>query len=391
MKTALAAACMLALAGPALAAPYTPASGSQVIERVPPRSDPAQHELRRMRAQLAASPHDLALAADLAQRYIALARAGSDPRYYGHAQAALAPWWTMPAPPARVRVLRATLLQSTHRFAEALADLDAVVSAAPADAQAWLTRATVQTVTGDYAAANASCARLSGLAPQLVSAACAAGVATLSGRSEASEVQLERDLRQDSGAAPVIQSWVLTLLAEMAVRRGDIQSAELRFLRALALDPRDSYLVGAYADLLLDQQRAREVLVLTQDQLRIDALLLRHALALKQMPGRESALRDASSELAARFAAAQQRGDATHQREQARYELHLRADSNAALALARQNWAIQKEPADIRILLEAALAANDLAAAAPAIAWVNRHALEDVAIQRLARRIAEGK
>ena len=86
---------LIALLGAALcaqAAPYLPASGAQVIETLPRRGDPVQQELRRLRAQLNAQPNDVALAATLARRYIALGRSETDPRYLGYAQAALAPW-----------------------------------------------------------------------------------------------------------------------------------------------------------------------------------------------------------------------------------------------------------------------------------------------------------
>lgn len=391
LRSTLAAACaFVLLTQAAQAAPYIPKSGGAVIERLPRRTDPAQRELQRLRIQLAASPRDLVLATRVAQRYIASARSETDPRYYGYAQAALAPWWSLPAPPHEVRLLRATLLQSTHHFPEALADLDAIVAADPGNPQAWLTRATVQTVRGDYPGASASCARLSALTTQLVTITCIAGVATLTGRSANSEALLETTLQRSRDAEPEMQAWVLTLLAEMATRRGDAASAEARFQRALAIRARDSYLIGAYADFLLDQRRARDAAALLKDQTRIDGLLLRYALALQQMPGQGAGLRKADAELKARFEAAMQRGDTVHQREQARYELHLRGDSKTALKLARANWDVQKEPADMRVLLEAALKAGDRAAAAPVLDWVKKHGVEDVAIARLARQLARG-
>jgi Tfp pilus assembly protein PilF len=385
------AALMLALLAPAVqAAPRIPSRADEVIERLPRRADPVQQELRQLRAQLAANPRDLALATGVAQRYIVRARAETDPRYLGYAQAALAPWWNSAAPPREVRLLRATLLQSTHHFPEAMRDLDAVVAADPRNAQAWLTRATVQTVRGEYAAASASCARLSSLASELVSIGCIANVAGMNGRAAKGEALLEATLRRAGDVDPDMQAWVLTLLAEMATRRGDAALAERRFTRALALAPRDSYLIGAYADFLLDQRRPREVLPLVRDQSRIDALLLRFALALQQIPGEQDALRRADDELKARFAAAMQRGDSVHQREQARYELTLHADSKAALALAQKNWAVQKESADMRVLLEAALKAGDKPAAAPVLEWIRNNAVEDVALARLAKQIGAG-
>ncbi|QYF91698.1 tetratricopeptide repeat protein [Massilia sp. PAMC28688] len=371
----------------AQATPYIPKQGSDVIERLPRRNDPAQQELQRLRAQLATNPRDITLATTAARQYIAIARRETDPRYFGYAQAALAPWWGMAAPPPQVRLLRATLLQSTHRFPEAMRDLDAIVEAEPQNPQAWLTRATVQTVRGDYEGATTSCARLSNLSSDLVSVTCISSVGAMTGRALPSErllqTTLERNPQEDAG----MQVWVLTLMAEIAERRGDYRAAEQRYQRALALDPKDSYLIGAYADFLLDRKRPDDVLKLVKDQGRIDGLLLRRALALTQLPSRAADLRNADAELNARFNAAMQRGDTVHQREQARYELHVRGNTRAALALAQKNWAVQKESADMRVLLEAALKANDPAAAEPVLKWVATHKVEDVAVQRLARQI----
>src|SRR5688572_19072311 len=89
----------LALAGlpgfvlPVSAAPYVPASDSQVLERLPiSPADPVFRELRTLRAELAARPGNPDLAAKLAGRYFGLAMAEGDPRYIGYAEAALRPW-----------------------------------------------------------------------------------------------------------------------------------------------------------------------------------------------------------------------------------------------------------------------------------------------------------
>jgi Tfp pilus assembly protein PilF len=371
----------------ALAAPYTPKDGSAVIEQLPRRADATQSELRGLRQKLNATPQDLALAASLAQRYIALARSETDPRYLGYAQAALAPWWRQAAPPLPVRLLRATILQSTHKFGLALQDLDAVIAQQPQNGQAWLTRATVLTVQGDYAQATAACARLSALSTQLVTVTCLANIASVTGRAAGSERLLDLTLQRSAGAAPELENWAATLLAEMATRRSETTLAEARYKSALAQQPRDSYLLGAYGDFLLDRQRPQDVVKLLKDQQRIDALLLRYALALQALPGRQTAFQAAKAELAARFYAAMQRGDTVHQREQARFALFLQQDVPAALRLAQQNWAIQKEVPDMRILLEASLAARDYGAAQPVLAWIAAHSVEDAALQRLVRQL----
>lgn len=367
---------VLACAG-AAAAPYIPASGQQVLERLPGRFNPAQRELGRLRAELAANPADLERAAALARRYIEQARRDGDPRYLGYAQAALAPWWKQPRAqaPAEVLVLRATLVQSNHAFDEALADLDEVVRRDPGNAQAWLTRATIQLVTGDHAGARASCARLFGRAPELVLQTCLASSGSVGSQARASYRQLERTLAARPDSPAPLRAWSLTLLAEMAERLGDHAAAETHFQAALQADPRDTYLLAAYADFLLERGRAQDVLRLLGTRTQADALLLRHALALSAL-GAPEAVRQTAA-LRARFEAARRRGDTVHRREEARFALSLAGDPAEAVRLAKLNWAVQKEPADLRILARSAAASGDAEAARLVREWLRHSGLED--------------
>lgn len=369
------------IAGTAVAAPYVPTNGAQVIERLPSRNDPAQQELQQLRKQLNASPDNLQIATTLARRYIEQGRSAGDPRYFGYAQAALSPWWTQAAPPNAVRILRATLRQSQHQFPQALQDLDAVLASDPNNAQAWLTRATILQVQGDYAQAQKDCARLSGAAPELVVATCAAGAASLNGQARQSYTLLVNTLAQSENASPGIKVWALTLLAEIAHRLSDHSAAEAHFKRALALDAMDQYLLGAYADFLLDQGKSTQVLALLKNNLRPDGLLLRYALALKQLG---LVATEEINTLHSRFMAAKLRGDEAHEREQARFELHLLNKPHAATQTAQENWQVQKEPADARILLEAAIASKDRAAAEPVLRWLKEKNLEDRKLEALA-------
>src|SRR5580765_8369573 len=121
----------------------------------------------------------------------------------------------------------------------------------------------------------------------------------------------------------------------------------MHFRGALALDPRDPYLIAAYCDFLLDRGRAQEVPPLITNQTRNDNLLLRLALAERQLPDATSAFAQHRRELADRFDAARRRGDALHKREEARYLLMIENDAAGALRLARENWRVQREPADL--------------------------------------------
>jgi Tfp pilus assembly protein PilF len=360
------------------AAPYVPASGAQVLERLPGGLDPARRELQTLRTALGADPHNLDLATRLAQRYIEQSRRDGDPRYLGYAQAALAPWWTQPQPPSPVLVLRATLRQSTHQFAPALTDLETVLKRDSGNSQAWLTRATVQLITGDFAGARSSCMRLYSRAPELVVQACLSSVGSISGQAAPSYERLRQTYAARADSSPMLRAWVATLLGEMAARLGRPDAAESHFREALALDPADSYLLGAYADFLLDRGRPAEVVTLLKDKTSADALLLRYAIALKD--ARRPDASRASAELAARFDAAMRRRDSVHQREQARFELVLRGDTAAAVRLAKLNWAVQKEPADLRILAQAAAASGDPDARAIVRNWLKSSAIEDSTI-----------
>ena len=362
----------------AQAVPYIPKDGRQVVEHLPSRADPVQRELARLRTALNAQPNDVALASSLAQRYIELARVDGDPRYLGYAEAALRPWWTMATPPEQVLVLRATLRQSTHQFPLALTDLDQAVKRDSTNVQAWITRATVQMVTGDFPAAKASCMRLYSRAPQLIVQTCLSNIANVSGQGPASYRQLADTLAAQKDPAPAIRLWVTTLLAEMAARAGDTRAADAYFKAALAVDQADSYLLAAYSDFLLDQNRAPQVASLLKDKTRNDALLLRYALALAAMKSPDAAAQvDA---LRDRFDAAMLRADTVHQREQARFELVLRKNPALAVKLAKLNWAVQKEPADFRILAECAAASGDADARALVAAWLKQSGLQDATV-----------
>lgn len=359
------------------AAPYIPASGAQVLERLPASVDQLQRELGRLRAELAANPNDLGRAAQLARRYIEQARRDGDPRYLGYAQAALRPWWGQPraTAPAEVLVLRATLAQSTHDFDGALADLGEALRREPGNAQAWLTRATIEQVVGKYDTARTSCARLFGRAPDLVLQTCLASVGSVSGQARPSYEKLKRTLAARADAPAPLRAWSGTLLAEMAERLGEHGAADAHFREALRADPEDSYLLAAYADFLLDRGRPQDVLRLLETRTAADALLLRHAIALQALGSPRAAQQVAA--LRARFEAARRRGDTVHRREEARFALALDGNPGEAVRLAKLNWAVQKEPADLRILAQAAAASGDADAGRLVRDWLRHSRIED--------------
>jgi tetratricopeptide (TPR) repeat protein len=373
-------------------APRVPTSDGEVLERLPRgATDPREREQERLRALLAAHPEDLRVALALARLDIELSRARSDPRYLSYAQAALGRYWDMESPPSEVLVLRATIRQSVHDFDRALADLDRVVAADPGNAQAWITRSVVLAVKGRYDEAKASCQPLAArpaLAPPLVFAVCEASIDSVTGAAGPAYERLGAELGKSTRLSPGENEWAVSIMGEIAERLGHDEDAERAFKGALSIDPGDPYVVSAYADLLLDLGRPAEALALVEGKTENDNLLLRLALAEAKVrapdaPAHARLLRE-------RFDASHLRGDTVHRREEARFVLALEDDPKAALALAVANWDVQKEPWDVRVLLEAAIAAKEPAAAKPVLDFLDAHHLEDPRILALAARLRPG-
>jgi len=111
-----------------------------------------------------------------------------------------------------------------------------------------------------------------------------------------------------------------------------------------------------------------------QSETRVDALLLRLALAQKALQRPEANATIAT--LRARFDASRARGDVVHRREESRFQLQLNGDAQSALRLARDNWAVQREPADLRVLAEAAAATGDSGAQEIVRQWLAQTGLE---------------
>ena len=366
---------------PVNAKPYIPGDMNEVLEQLPINADLSSSNYKNLRTQLLANPNNVNVATKLARLYIERSRDEGDPRYLGYAQAALAPWWHLDKPPIEVIVLRATLFQSTHQFGKSLKDLDAALKLDPNNGQAWVTRATILQVQGEYAQALKSCEHLYALAPPLITLTCVANVRNLSGDARQSYQDLKLGYQQEPDKNPGIQVWVLTLLAEMAVRLGDTVAADSTFVQAIKIEKPDSYLLGTYSDFLLDQNRPQEVIKLLKDKTNNDALLLRYAEALKNAHSDQAEFQIQS--LQQRFAAAMLRADTVHQREQSRFELRLMHNPVKALEIAQQNWLVQKEPADARVYLEAAVAANNKNALATMVRWLKASHLEDATLNKI--------
>ena len=381
----------LALSVPSVTSgePFLPQQDTQVLERLSVKSaDPVTREMRTLRATLLHDPQNVNVAVSLATRLVEQSRSEGDPRFLGQAQAVLVPWLNHATPPSSTLLLRAIIRQHAHEFDLALADLDAVLSMQPTNAQAWLTKASIFQVQGRYEEARRACQPLFRLAGRHVALTCLGDIAGLSGQTTMSREMLTTSLERP-GISARERFWILTILAEMGARTGDIKTSETHFLEARSLGVKDHYLLAAYADFLLDQGRPQEAISLLHSETRADGLLLRLALAEQALHLPD--VKDHTAILAARFAASRDRGTRVHLREEARFTLALLHNPQSALTLAQTNWKIQKEPWDARLLLEAALAVGSRDAARPVIEWLHTNHVEDIRLQQLAAQFSDEK
>ena len=375
--------------GAAQAAPYTPQSDDEVLERLPFKASAAEgRELRQLRRALAEQPQNLERALALARRYFDLASAEGDPRYVGYAEAAIRPWSDAADPPVQILVMRALLRQYRHEFDAALADLARATERDPGNAEIWTWRSAILLVQADYAGARTACERLAALASALLTTSCTTAVDGLTGKSAQAYAELSKALERRPDADPDLKLWIQTRLAEMALRQGRIELAERHFKAGLALGVTDGFILAAYADFLLDHGRPAEVVPMLRDWERSDILLLRLALA-EQAGGLVSAPTHIAM-LKERFDASALRGDKLHQQEEARFHLYLQGDAAGALRLSEENYRLQREPRDARILMEAALAAKENAAARPALEWLRTSGYEDPLYAKLAQQLGNG-
>lgn len=367
----------LLVSSQATAEPYRPPSPDIVLATIAPAELDARPAIADLHTRLEREPARHELRAELANLYIELHSTTGDPRYLGYAESVLADSGADNV--VAIDLARADVAQARHDFSTAAALLDAVIGREPRSAQAWLMRAAVAETVGDYQTAATACARLLLLGEQFAGEVCAASVGSLQGRSANAYRILTRALAD----APRPQAgWAHTIAAEISLRLGDTEAAAQHLERASGLSA-DLHPRIALADLRLASNLPAEALAILDPLPATDSVVLLRAIALRALHSPRA--REAGELARARIDA--QRGDPRHAREQALYALRIAEDPHAALAAAEVNFARQRERADALLLLEAALAADRPAAAAPVLAWMQRAGSDDVALGALSDKV----
>ncbi|MGH8226065.1 MAG: tetratricopeptide repeat protein [Gammaproteobacteria bacterium] len=365
--------------------PYVPNSPDVVLQRVPSATDPRVRRFDQLRAVARQHPKDMKPALELARAYIDYGRSTGNARYLGRALAVIEPWMQQKPAPVPVLLVHATILQSRHYFKDARAELQTILEREPGNAQAWLTLATVAMVQGDYAPANKSCVHLAAVGGDYMGLLCSAELRSLSGHAQQAYGLLSLIEHPGPAVPAAFKAYVEGLMADTAKRMGKADEAEAHYKKALQLTPGDNFLLADYGDFLLDENRPGEAAELVKDYTQSDTSFMRLVFAEHALGSAKT--KDDIDEMAARFAAMDRRGSHVYRREQARFVLYLQHDPVRALDLAEQNWTVQRAPKDMRIYLEAALAAGKPEAARPVLALLAKSHLEDPTVDQLAARV----
>lgn len=367
------------------AAPFRPTDPDFVVAELPGGSRARDGFAR----QLELSRSDPQLAAQLAAALLEQARVSAQPQLYGRAESVLAPWIARPAVPAPLLILEANILQQRHEFAAAIELLDRAIAQDPRSGQAHLMRANVRIVTGDYERARPDCAWLLGSGEQWTGSVCIAQVLGSTGQLARARTLLERLTAGDAvGPAAEVLAWALSVRADLAQRAGALPEAQDLLTRAVALAPASDYTRLALADVLIARDRLAEAVKVLDTARPSVGVLLRRAIA--QSRTHAGYTPESLAALEERLAVSAQRGERTHLREETRLALEFpradaAADRQAVLALARDNFNVQRETEDIRLFARAAAITRDPTALATLEEWLQRSHYEDIVVDQLLR------
>lgn len=344
------------LAGSLLVAPVVSAAPSPIQNDF--SDDAVLATLPEVSPNLSSAPKNVDDLADEVQQLIEQARETGDPRFLGYAERLLQDW-----PEAdfndRLRVLRATLAQSLHRFDAARQDLEQVLQTTQnrqQQIQSRLTLANLELVQGRYIKAREHCQALVDVYPGLIAASCLAQTEARTGSAESAYRNLRAQLASATNADLTSRFWAEGTLGDLAAQLG-LDSAAAHWGNVLQQSPEDLYTRAQLADWQLQSGNLQTTLELTEGYDQVDALAVIRAIALREAGAPEA--KTLTNSLRERFAEAQWRGTLLHQRDFARFQLDIENQPALALKHALANWETQREPLDTRLVLRAAHQVED--------------------------------
>ena len=261
-------------------------------------------------------------------------------------------------PQVDMLLLRARIAQMNHHFDDALKDLNALLIQEPQHSEALLLKTAIYLVRGESGLAEKSCQQLRQLSTLALGLICQAQIQAFGKDATQAYQQMLKLNALATSLDDAQQEWFYLAFGDLAMRLGNYQQAEHLYQQIPQKQPA---VLAAIADLWLLQKRDAEVKNLLIGHEQQDALLLRLAIAEKNLAGKQDSFYQKT--LTERFSALRQRGDESHLREEAIFALKVKSQAATSLMLARKNWQQQREPADAAIYWQAAYAqqsANDL-------------------------------
>jgi tetratricopeptide (TPR) repeat protein len=315
-------------------------------------------------------------AAQTARELIERARTEREPRYFGYAEAVIQPWLkSAGAANPELLLLKADIQQNRHEFANAIATLDRAIQGQSRDPRAYLQRASIQMVRGEFSAARADCRELITGGEIAIGSVCMAQAVGASGNAERAEAMIRALLSNGHEFDSSTHAWALATLADLTRRRGADGEAETLLKQAVDLAPTDDSIRCALADLLLDRAANPEVVALTTVERPSLALLLRRTIAQHRM--KDSHVVETSRRFLELIDIDRQRSERAHLREEALFALEVTGDAQGAAKLAAANFKVQRESADIRLLARSAVAAKNSAALSELRQWLTATGYRD--------------
>ena len=245
---------------------------------------------------------------------------------------------------------QAWLAQATHDFTAARQLVDQLTNRYPNHTGGWLLSVSIAKTQADLDLADQGCTQLSARASMEIGLICKANLVTDLKQSERWLELLDNFLPRL--ANPELAAWGYATAADLAVTLNRYDQAEDYFKHSLSHIERQQVKV-AYTDLLIEQQRFEEAMVVVQEHSTSPAIVLRHLII-------ETALGTADKneirEIDRLFRDWAAEEDLQHAREMAMFYLYVVPDNKFALHLAKKNYEFQKELEDVRLLKQAELA-----------------------------------
>lgn len=389
------------LPGTSPAQPYTPDSNTTVVATLPAAIVELAADLRRQQTGVAPTETpDAAQILSQAMSSYQVAASSGEARAYGRTLSILQSWPGNAEQPALYRILLAAVLQHNHEFAAALTQLQTLTASEDGSVdrttlvQALMMQSQIGLVIGDYALVERSCSALRSSARRPVAINCQAQLDGVTGNAPQALAQLDSTLRTGGDLNTQDYQELLTTAAILAHQTGDTAQAQDYYQTALRLAPTNSYLLVNYSNLLLELDRHNDLIALLSsgDDNTLSAelsILLARALRARGSAVDQQRADKIATTLAQDFQLAFTRNDAIPHKEYAQYALYLADQPSAALSSARDNWALQKEPSDTRLLAYAATANNDQQTLVEVAQWVDAVGTQDQRLHAVLNRLRE--